>query len=303
LNIQTAQLFGFLNVNKPGGKTAHDVVAIVRRLTKVKQVGHAGTLDPMATGVLPIAVGKACRLLRFLEGGKTYLAEIRLGQRTNTDDIEGETIASVALEAIPEEAIVISNIDAFRGTITQVPPLFSAIHIGGKRLYELARAGEVVENIPERTVEVKLLEVVGYEKPVLTVRIACSAGTYIRSIARDLGEKLGCGGCLQALVRETAGPFNLGESYTVEQLQSAAADGSIASLIAPPEAVLTLQQVQLSKEQAAKLKLGQAVTLEHQSINSSDGSVITLNEGAVIAVCRHSTVDSSIILHPEVVFN
>jgi tRNA pseudouridine55 synthase len=285
-------------------------VAVVRRLSRIKQVGHGGTLDPLATGVLPVAVGKSCRLLRFLPGRKVYRAEIRLGQRTTTDDIEGETIGETAAPAaLPDEAAVIGVLDRFRGRITQVPPLYSAIHVGGKRLYELARAGQAVAEIPERTVEVFSLEVISFASPVLTVRIACSEGTYIRSIARDAGEALGCGACLQALVREQAGPFELAQAYTLAQLQEAADSGRLAQLLVPPQTVLTLAQVELNEEQVSKLKMGQSLVLQSGAADglpaaAADQPVLAISGQTLVAVCRQSadSADQGCLrLSPEVV--
>lgn len=299
-------LFGFLNVNKPGGKTAHDVVAIVRRLAKIKQVGHGGTLDPMATGVLPVAIGKACRLLRFIEGRKIYLAEIRLGQRTTTDDIEGDTIGVADSSTVPDEATVVAELPKFIGAVLQVPPLYSAIHVGGKRLYELARAGQEVENIPTRTVEIDSIEVVAFDHPVLTVRITCGGGTYIRSIARDLGDVLGCGGCLQKLSREQSGPFVIGKSHTIEALQLAVETNTLADLIEPPHTVLLIPRFIVSDEQVERLRKGQAIRLdapEDANTYKEDGSALAVKDQNSIAICRSSRdeSDSSIRMQPEVV--
>ncbi len=314
-------MFGFLNVRKPGGKTAHDVVAAVRRITRIKQVGHGGTLDPMAVGVLPVAVGKACRLLRFLEGRKAYLAEVRLGQRTTTDDIEGDTIGeSCSVDALPDESVIIAALAPFNGTIKQFPPLYSAVHVNGKRLYELARAGKEVENIPERIVQIHFLEVVSYQAPVLTLRISCGAGTYIRSIARDLGETLGCGGCLQALTREAAGPFELAESFSLEELRSASDENRLTELLVPPERVLLLEKFSMDLHQARKIQMGQVVTLPPGSERAVAGLLtpealeaqpdrqpeyfLAMHDETIVAVCTVSideTGEQRLI--PEVVLS
>ena len=209
--------FGFINVHKPIGITSHDVVNKIRRLVGVKQVGHGGTLDPLAEGVLPVAVGSACRLLRFLPQDKTYVAEILLGQQTTTDDIEGDVIRSADASSISTQAIK-EALSKFKGEIDQVPPFFSAIHVDGKRLYELARAGNTAVEIKPRKVTIYKLEILRIALPVVQVRVACSSGTYIRSIARDLGDNLGCGGCLHSLVREQAGLFWLDKSLTLEAI-------------------------------------------------------------------------------------
>ena len=316
-------LFGFLNVNKPGGMTAHDVVARVRRITRIKQVGHAGTLDPMATGVLPVAVGKACRLIRFLPGKKTYLAGIRFGRSTTTDDIEGETLSESS--AWPAEIDVLALLPQFTGQQKQTPPMYSAIHVGGKRLYQLARAGETADTIevPEREVFIDSIEFVSYEAPILMVRVICSAGTYIRSIARDLGNKLGCGGCLDSLVREQAGPFQIDQSYTLEQLKISAETEELAARIVAPQLVLPLAGLDLSDEQAKQLRLGQSFLTEDQFLrlspnaplmvdNETNGPrmgspqqdhLLALYKGSLLAVCRRATEDGSelVRIKPEVV--
>jgi tRNA pseudouridine55 synthase len=210
---------GFLNLNKPLGITAHDCVSRVRKLLKQKQVGHSGTLDPAASGVLPIAVGQATRLIRFLPEGKAYLAKIRFGVVTNTDDLEGEILQQQPCSHLSLAEISL-ELPKFLGSIVQRPPSFSAISVGGKRLYDLARAGEKVE-APLRTVEVRGIEVINWQPgdfPELDLSIACGSGTYIRAIARDLGEKLGCGGVLAGLERTFSNGFDLAESLNFDRV-------------------------------------------------------------------------------------
>jgi tRNA pseudouridine55 synthase len=292
---------GFLNINKPAGVTAHDVVASVRRIIRAKQVGHGGTLDPMATGVLPIAVGKSTRLLRFLSGDKTYLAGILLGRRTTTDDVEGETLEECA--NLPDAEAAKKALLTFTGTFQQVPPNYSAIHIDGKRLYELARSGNVPENIPSRSVTVHSLQIISVDLPSITARISCSAGTYIRSIARDLGDALGCGGCLQSLVRENAGPFSIAQSLTLEELQTRISESGIDSALIPPTAALSLRIVEISEEQRDALCKGQPIIIPEAAEklpacpDQSDAIAATLR-GELVAVCRESGGGR---LQPEVV--
>ena len=212
-------MLGFLNLNKPYGLTSHDCVARVRKLLRLKRVGHGGTLDPAATGVLPIALGKATRLLAFLPEEKAYRATIRLGVRTATDDLQGETIRETPAGGL-DLAAVKTALDRFVGTIEQVPPAYSAIQVGGKRLYDLARAGEKVE-VPVRTVRVESICFLDWRSrdfPELDVEITCGPGTYIRAIARDLGEALGTGGTLAALERTSSCGFSLGDSLSLEAL-------------------------------------------------------------------------------------
>lgn len=250
-------LDGFLNLNKPLGWTSHDCVAKVRRLLQQKRVGHGGTLDPAASGVLPIALGKATRLLAFLPTGKAYRATILLGLSTTTDDLEGEILGTfcdlpLAQPCSPRSltlpAIQLA-LTRFQGTITQVPPRYSAIQVAGKRLYDRARAGEVFE-VPERTVTITAIEIGDWrsvspatrsrlaanpdlpwpELRELDLNITCGPGTYIRAIARDLGVALGTGGTLAALVRTESCGFPLATSLTLEDLVSQLAAGTFQPL-------------------------------------------------------------------------
>jgi tRNA pseudouridine55 synthase len=208
-------------VDKPGGWTSFDVVARIRRLAGTRRVGHAGTLDPMATGVLVVGVGKATRLLGHLAlTGKVYRATMRLGETTSTDDAEGELVATAPAGGLDERA-VLAALEAFRGQITQVPPQISAIKVDGKRSYARARAGETVE-LAARTVSVSRLDLEEVRRGAATLdldlEIACSSGTYIRSMARDLGAALGVGGHLTALRRTAVGPYGIDTARTLEQL-------------------------------------------------------------------------------------
>jgi tRNA pseudouridine55 synthase len=297
------QLFGFLNVRKPLGITAHDVVARVRRITKMKQVGHGGTLDPAAEGVLPVAVGRATRLLRFLDGRKVYLAEIRLGVRTSTDDMQGEVISSVANDyAFPPAEEVSRALQTFVGDLQQIPPMYSAVHVGGQRLYALARAGASAQDIEvaPRAVHVESIEELNYTAPILRVRIACGAGTYIRSIARDLGDKLGCGGTLSSLVREQAGPFRIENSVTLDTLMSSS---SWSDHLSPPQAAITLPKITLEEDSARRLSLGQSVELSATAeVPAAAEHVVCMYNDAVVAVCKLPVTDgASVRIQPEVV--
>ncbi len=199
--------------------TSHDCVARVRRLLRLKRVGHGGTLDPAATGVLPIALGTATRLLQFLRQDKAYRATIRLGVSTATDDLEGEILSAAPVQNL-NQAQVEAALGQFVGAIAQVPPAYSAIQVQGKRLYELARSGETVE-IKPRSVEVYHIEVLDWragEFPEIDVHIACGPGTYIRAIARDLGALLQTGGTLASLTRTSSSGFHLADSLTFDEL-------------------------------------------------------------------------------------
>ena len=220
---------GLIVVDKPAGMTSHDVVARIRRLAKTRRVGHGGTLDPMATGVLIIGVNRATRLLTYVIGsGKSYTATIRLGQSTITDDAEGETTAVADVEGVEDDAIR-AGLAAQTGEIDQVPSAVSAIKIDGQRAYKRVRDGEAVE-LPARRVTIARLEVLDIRRvgePAVVdvdIDVDCSSGTYIRAIARDLGAALGVGGHLTALRRTAVGRVTLAEAVTLEQLEERAPD-------------------------------------------------------------------------------
>jgi len=210
-------LSGILVIDKPAGWTAHDVVARVRRLTGERHVGHAGTLDPAATGVLPVCVGEATKVVEYLSmHGKVYLAAVLLGTQTDTDDLDGWVIEERDSSNISPKMLQ-AQLPQFRGEITQIPPAYSAIHIGGQRAYALARAGKTV-NVPARQVMIHRLALVAWAAPVVWLVVDCGAGTYIRALARDLGQTLGCGATLARLIRLRSGPFRLCEAWSLDEL-------------------------------------------------------------------------------------
>ena len=212
---------GVLVVDKPGGPTSHDIVDRVRRALRTRRVGHTGTLDPFATGVLPVCVGRATRLARFLSGGeKEYVATVRLGFATTTDDRTGEPLgAPVPAEVAP--AALAAALDGLVGSFDQVPPAFSAKHVGGRRLYELARRGETVPRAAT-PVTVHAIRLLAWEADTVEIAVRCSPGTYVRALARDLGERLGTGAHLAALRRTRSGPFDLSQAVSGDDLAGAA---------------------------------------------------------------------------------
>src|SRR5947209_10692063 len=228
---------GILNINKATGMTSHDVVAKVRKLLRQKRVGHTGTLDPAASGVLPICLGQATRVAEYLsESGKVYQAEIIFGVVTDTYDSEGTVIrtAPVAELTLPQIEEALSH---FLGPQIQLPPRYSAIKIQGQPAYKRARAGEEFSLEP-RSITIARLEIIAWNSPRFTLAIECSKGTYIRSLAYNLGEYLGCGAYLGALVRTRSGPFFLSESITLEQLADAAASESVDEHLFPADKAL-----------------------------------------------------------------
>jgi len=219
-NAMPGRFHGFLVIDKPAGWTSHDVVARVRKLLNEKRVGHAGTLDPAATGVLPVAVGQATKSIEWLEHAKkSYLAEITFGVATDSCDADGVVI-ELGNPATLDRSLVEAALKRFRGPILQIPPMFSAIKIGGQKLYQLARKGVTIEVEP-RPVVLHQIQLVGWAAPVATILVECSKGTYVRSIARDLGEAVGVPAHLSNLVRLTSGPFALDEAWTLTELADA----------------------------------------------------------------------------------
>ena len=247
---------GIFNINKPTGMTSHDVVAIIRRLLQQKRVGHAGTLDPAAGGVLPICVGQATRVAEYLsESGKAYQAEIVFGVATDTYDAEGAVIAT-ASPANVTLASIEEALQHFLGPQMQVPPRYSAIKIQGQPAYKRARAGEEITLEP-RPIVIYSLEVIGWVPPRLALAIECSKGTYIRSLAHDLGMQLGCYAYLDALVRVRSGPFTLSESITLEQLAAAIETNTAQRCLHPVDKALEqYPAIMLDAETSERVKHG-----------------------------------------------
>ncbi|MFQ5933551.1 MAG: tRNA pseudouridine(55) synthase TruB, partial [Dehalococcoidia bacterium] len=215
---------GTLNLNKPRGHTSYDIVRLVKKLTRQKRVGHGGTLDPLASGVLPICIGQATRVTQFLaEADKSYEAEVVLGVATDTYDAEGKVVKTEDPSSITYEDVE-EALRSFRGSIEQVPPMYSAVKHEGKRLYELARQGVVVERKKRSTV-IHRLEILKWDPPAVTLEVECGRGAYIRSLADDLGRGLGCGAHLKNLVRLSTGPFHIGDSQDPDQFFDAVEQG------------------------------------------------------------------------------
>ncbi len=249
---------GFLNLNKPAGLTSHDCVARVRRILRTKKVGHGGTLDPLATGVLPIAIGKATRLLPYLPNNKAYRAVIRFGLNTTTDDLEGEILAKPGAPDL-QLGTIEQAIPSFIGEITQIPPMYSAIQVNGQRLYKLARAGETVE-VPARQVQIQSIDLHHWqpgEFPELTVDIACGGGTYIRSIARDLGIAVGTVATLANLIRTKSCNLELAHSISLTNLEQATDFQPTAPLAALPH----LPRINLNEQELVDWFQGRAILL------------------------------------------
>lgn len=225
-------LDGILNIDKPSGMTSHDVVARIRSVADQRRVGHAGTLDPMATGVLLVCLGRATRMSEYLmDSRKVYQAQVYLGVTTSTYDAEGEVVATAPVTVARED--VEAALEDFRGEILQVPPMYSALKRGGEPLYRLARRGVTVER-PPRPVSIYRLEMTAWEPPELTLELTCSRGTYVRSLAHDLGQALGCGAHLAGLIRRASGDFHLEEAAQL----AAVTPERLPDLILPLDAAL-----------------------------------------------------------------
>ncbi len=253
---------GLLNVNKPPGPTSHDIVAAVRRGTGERRVGHAGTLDPQAEGVLVLALGQATRLVEYLTASsKEYLAQITLGITTDTCDASGTVLTRKPLPAGLDRARVLAALERFRGEIDQVPPIYSAIKINGRSAHYRARAGEDIR-LESRRVLIEHLVLQDFNPPHLQVAVRCSPGTYIRSLARDLGETLGCGAHLSALRRTASGGFRLEDATDWGRLTAAFLDGSWRGCLLPADLALDGTPKVLLDEVGSKRVLnGQSVSM------------------------------------------
>lgn len=226
---------GIIVVDKPSGWTSQDVCAKLRGLAHERRVGHSGTLDPMATGVLPVFFGRATRGVEFAESdSKRYTAAMRVGISTDTQDITGALLRQSAAHVAPED--ILELLPEFTGEILQTPPMYSAVKVGGRRLYELARSGRSVERAARR-VTIHSIALTGREGEDFILDIHCSKGTYIRTLIADIGERLGCGAAMSALRRTAVGAFTLGQSHTMEELVSAAESGGLESLLIPVESL------------------------------------------------------------------
>ena len=284
---------GIVLVDKPEGPTSHDVVAKARRIFGTRKVGHAGTLDPMATGMLVLGIGKATRLLGYITASeKEYLATIRLGQATNTDDAQGEVTSSASTSAVTDEQIL-NSVREFRGPISQKPSSVSAIKVNGKRAYALVRKGQEVD-LPAREVMIHDFEVIGISRVEefidVKVRVVCSAGTYIRALARDLGVKLGVGGHLTELRRTKSGKFS--------QMRSLVDIENSPSVIDLPDAVRMLfPSVEISGDDIKKAKNGMRVPMSAEVSAPLIG--VFSNVGELISLCENTQGE----LVPAVVFN
>ena len=281
--------------DKPAGLTSHDVVARVRRAYGLRRVGHGGTLDPAVTGVLPIALGPATRLLPYLSGDKAYRGVVQLGVRTSTDDLEGEVLEQAALPALEPEDLH-RALALFRGEILQVPPQVSAVHVDGRRAYARVRAGETLE-LTARPVVIHTLELLDWDPASgrLELEVGCSAGTYVRSLARDLGAALGCGGALARLRRTAALGFSLDQAIPLDRL----ATSPLPSLLDPLAVLVELPRQRLAPDQLASWRCGRSLPRTVEQLPEGAVAVLT-PDGSLAGIAR---ADGQGLLLPRLVFD
>jgi len=288
---------GVLNIYKPKGFTSHDIVNKVRRIAGMKKVGHTGTLDPMAEGVLPLCLGKATRIAEYLTGeDKEYIAEVSLGSETDTLDAEGEITRECPIPELREELLT-GAIKGFLGEITQIPPIYSAIKKDGIPLYKYAREGKELD-IPSRKVKIYYIKLNSFKDNKINITVGCSKGTYIRSLARDLGESLGTCAHLSALLRTKSGSFLQKNAVTLEKLQE---EGIEKYLINIDQAIPDFISLKLNEEDSKKASLGNLVYLDgekYTQIEDSEEVKIFAYDGSLIGL---GTL-KSMLLRPKKVF-
>lgn len=261
MNAKRPVVSGILLLDKPGGLTSTAALSRAKRCLDERKAGHTGALDPMATGLLPLCFGEATKVSAFLlDADKVYDAELLLGVCTHSGDADGDVTSTASVPAVTADDLE-PVLEQFRGPILQVPPMVSALKYQGKRLHELARAGIEIERQP-RPVRIERLELLRIELPRIRIRVECSKGTYIRSLAMDIGDVLGCGAHLTALRRTRSGPFDLSDAVTLESLQQMSVAQARERLLAPDAALLDWPCVQLDAEQAAAVSQGRTVSLD-----------------------------------------
>lgn len=268
---------GIINILKPPGMTSHDVVNVVRRLTGVRRIGHTGTLDPGASGVLPICVGKATRISEYLLGmDKSYRAELSLGEATDTEDAAGQVVLTKPVPVLTSHCVE-QVLMSFLGMGTQLPPMYSAVRVNGKRLYELARRGEVVERQP-RQIQIYNIKLLKIRDNTILFDLCCSRGTYVRTLCREIAENLGSVGHMSFLLRTAVGPFLLESAVTFEELAQFTEEGCIINALLPLDMALAhMQAVTVDESQAARLRNGLAVTL---GFIASDGELFRVYDSS-----------------------
>ncbi len=277
---------GIINVNKPLGITSHDVVYRLRKILGIKKIGHTGTLDPDASGVLPMCVGKGTKLAEYLTAkDKQYLAVLKLGAFTDTQDASGEIIESFDVTATEEE--IRDAIKGFVGDIMQIPPMYSAIKVDGKKLYELAREGKTVEREP-RQVTVKSIEIKNIDMETNTVEmlVDCSKGTYIRTLCNDIGMVLGCGGYMAALHRTKSGRFDIKNSFTLDEIEKMAGENDFSFMVSVGEALSEYEKIVLADKNAQRVRNGIKISVE--GLNDDEIYRVFDEQGEFLALAQQT---------------
>lgn len=288
-------MHGVVIVNKPGGMTSHDVVNRLRRIYGTKRVGHTGTLDPLATGVLVVCLGQATRIVEYLTASqKEYVAGVVFGVTTDSEDVTGQVLTETDAGGLTQDEIE-GVLPRFRGPIQQIPPMVSAVHHEGKRLYELARQGVTVERAA-RPVEIYTLEMQSFhpgQQAQAALRVECSTGTYIRTLAADIGGALGVGGIMNSLLRTRVGVFNLAEAQTLEDLADHKENGTLAeTLRSIPEALADWPHVILDTTQLSRLANGQVVRGRESRVRNEGEEALLLDEsGEAVGLARRKGAD------------
>lgn len=254
---------GIINVYKEKGFTSHDVVAKLRGILHIKKIGHTGTLDPDAVGVLPVCIGKGTKLCDMItDTDKTYEAVMLLGISTDTQDISGNVLSKKEVDV--DEKTLIETVDSFVGEYKQIPPMYSAIKVNGRKLYQLAREGIEIERSPRdvyiRSIHINDMNLQDGE-PSVTMTVSCSKGTYIRTLCNDIGEKLGCGACMKSLSRTRVGRFYIDDSYTINQIAALNLKGELSSIVAPVDSMFDYPRIQINKEYDKMLYNGNLLPL------------------------------------------
>ena len=302
-------IHGILNVYKEKGYTSHDVVAKLRGIAGQKKIGHTGTLDPDATGVLPVCLGRATKVCDLLtDRDKTYVATLLLGKTTDTQDISGKILSEKDTKDLSEENVQ-QVIDSFVGAYEQIPPMYSALKVNGKKLYELAREGKVVERKP-RSVVIHEISVKEIKLPRVKMEVTCSKGTYIRTLCQDIGEKLGCGGCMEALERTRVDRFEVKDSLKLEELQALKEEGRLEEQVVPVDAMffqypgvvvgkkwesLAKNGNPLPKKAIAVRKNSDTIEKNSLSLEDSDDVRVYDEEGTFIGIYRKRDTDYHIV--------
>ena len=277
--MEQLEKFGFLNINKPKGMTSHDVVYFVRKMLGIKQVGHSGTLDPMAEGVLVVGVGKATRLFEFLKEEKEYIATIKFGYESDTLDTDGECVKKE--DFFPDETKLKTVLNEFLGESEQIPPKYSAIKIGGKKLYEMARKGQEIGEIKARPIKIKKIELLEIDENEAKIKVGCSKGTYVRSLIRDIAQKLGTVAVMSALTRTKSGAFEIENSIEIGEFCEK--EDLTSSLINPLD-VMDYPQYEINEEDLKAVKNGAFIKASEEF--KQNEIVLLTYEGQIASIAQ-----------------